>query len=262
MKKFFKLFISNLFAVIILLPLFVASCSKKDISDDEAYTNMDAKTLYSQGNDALQKSEYKKAAEIFSKVTYEFPYDALASKAHVMVIYANYLLEDYDSAIFSAENYVKTHPISKYTPYVYYIKALSYYAQIELPQRDQTMTGEAKLAFTELISRFPTSEYTKDSKAKLALIDDHLAAHEMVIGRYYLNKEEMPAAIQRFKKVVSDYSTTSQVEEALSRLVEAYLFLGLKDEAKKNAAVLGHNYPSSQWYKYSYNLLQSNEKKK
>jgi outer membrane protein assembly factor BamD len=262
MKKNFKPFVFNFCIIMTAALFFLSACGKKELSHDEIDVSKDAKTLYAQANDALNKEEYKKAAALFSKVTYEFPYYHLANKAHIMAIYSNYLLEDYDSVIFSVENYVKTHPISKYTPYTYYMKAISYYAQIELPQRDQTMTDEAKQAFTELISRFPKSSYIKDAKAKLALIDDHLAAHEMVVGRYYLNKEEMPGAIERFKRVVSNYSTTSQVEEALSRLVEAYLFLGLRDEAKKNAAVLGHNYPGSRWYKYSYNLIQSSAKKK
>jgi outer membrane protein assembly factor BamD len=246
------------FRVLIILALFfVYACGHKESSKEAMDRGKDADTLYSQADTALASGNYKKAAELFSKVTYEFPYYHLASKAHIMEIYSHYLSEDYDAVIFSVENYVKTHPISNYTSYAYYMKALAYYAQIELPQRDQSMTGEAKQAFTEVISRFPTSDYAKDAKAKLALIEDHLAAHEMIIGRYYLHKEEMPAAIERFKRVVSNYSTTSQVEEALSRLVEAYLFLGMKEEAKKNAAVLGHNYPKSEWYKHSYKLLQS-----
>jgi outer membrane protein assembly factor BamD len=247
--------------VVVATLLFLVACSHKETSPVTMDRDKDAYTLYKQANTALQQEEYKKAAELFAKVTYEFPYYSLANKAHIMEIYSNYLLKDYDSVIYSVENYIKTHPVSKYTPYTYYMKALAYYDQIELPQRDQSMTEDAKQAFTELISRFPTSSYVKDAKAKLALINDHLAAHEMVVGRYYLKKEEMPAAIERFKDVVSNYSTTSQVEEALYRLVEAYLFLGMTDEARKNAAVLGHNYPKSEWYKESYRLLKAPNKK-
>ncbi|NRA74198.1 MAG: outer membrane protein assembly factor BamD [Rickettsiales bacterium] len=247
---------------LVLVILLVASCGDKKITPETGDRHKDAKLLYSEANNALKEEDYKKAATLFSRITYEFPYYALANKAHIMEIYSNYLLKDYDSVIFSVENYVKTHPVSSYIPYAYYMKALAYYSQIALPQRDQSMTKKAKEAFLEVISRFPKSEYAQDAKTKLALVDDHLAAHEMVIGRYYLNKDEVSSAIARFKNVVSKYSTTSQVEEALFRLVEAYLFLGIKKEAQKYAAVLGHNYPKSKWYKYSYELLKDTSKKK
>jgi len=236
--------------------IFFTACAHKDTTTESTERSKDASTLYLEANAALQQKDYKRAAKLFSQVTYEFPYYSIASKAHIMEIYSNYLLEDYDSVIFSAENFVKTHPVSPYTAYTYYIKMLAYYSQISLPQRDQAMTADAKHACMEVISRFPTSPYAKDSNAKLALINDHLAAHEMVIGRYYLNKGEISASISRFKDVVSNYSTTAQVEEALYRLVEAYSFLGMKDEAKKNAAVLGYNYPKSKWYKYSYQAVK------
>ena len=259
MRKFFTKLAFCSRIVIVMALLFIPACSHKDISSTTV--DKDADSLYKQANAALQQEEYKKAVELFAKVTYEFPYHPLSNKAHIMEIYSNYLLQDYDAVIFSVENYTKTHPVSDYTSYAYYMKALAYYAQIELPQRDQSMTEEAKQAFTEVISRFPKSEYASDSKAKLSLVNDRLAAHEMIVGRYYLKKEEMPAAIERFKNVVSNYSTTPQIEEALYRLVEAYLFLGMKDEARKNAAVLGHNYPKSSWYKESYRLLKSLDKK-
>ena len=262
MKNFLIRLDFSLRALTIAVALFfVVACGNKNVIPETGDRSRDANALYLEANNALQKKEYKRAVELFSKITYEFPYYSLASKAHIMEIYANYLLKDYDSVVFSAENYIKTHPVSSYISYAYYMKALAYYAQIALPQRDQSMTIKAKQAFTEVISRFPTSSYAKDAKAKLALINDHLAAHEMVIGRYYLNKQEMPAAIERFKNVIEKYSTTPQIEEALYRLVEIYLFLGMKDEAKKHAAVLGHNYPNSKWYKDSYQLLQTPAKK-
>ena len=242
--------------ILVVAILIISACGDKNVITETGDRSKDAKILYREANNALEAQEYKKAATLFSRITYEFPYYSLANKAHIMEIYSNYLLKDYDTVIFSVENYVKTHPVSPYISYAYYMKALAYYAQIALPQRDQSTTRKAKEAFKDLISRFPNSQYAKDAQAKLVLVDDHLAAHEMVIGRYYLNKKEMPAAIKRFKNVVSKYSTTPQVEEALFRLVEAYLFLGIKDEARKYAATLGHNYPSSRWYKYSYDLLK------
>jgi len=261
MKKFLVKLSRNFSVVAITFLIFVSACAHKDTTSSTMDRGKDADVLYRQANVALKQKEYKKAAELFSKVTYEFPYYSLANKAHIMEIYSNYLLEDYDSVIYSVENFIKTHPVSSYIPYAYYMKALSYYAQIEIPQRDQTMTRDAKAAFEEVISRFPKSSYTKDAKAKMALINDHLAAQEMAVGRYYLKKQEMPAAIERFKDVVTNYSTTSHIEEAFYRLVEAYLFLGMKDEAKKNAAILGHNYPKRKWYKDCYRLLQASNKK-
>lgn len=265
-ENFMKKFLTTLFSnthrfILILTVLCTTACSNKQVIPETGDRSKDAKILYTEANKALQAKNYKLAAELFSKITYEFPYYSLSNKAHIMEIYSTYLLKDYDSVIFSVENYIKTHPVSPYIPYAYYMKALAYYEQIALPQRDQSMARKAKKAFLEIISRFPNAQYAKDAKAKLVLVDDHLAAHEMVIGRYYLNKEEMPAAIERFKNVISKYSTTPQIEEALFRLVEAYLFLGLKNEAQKYAATLGHNYPSSKWYKYSYELLKEKSKK-
>jgi len=149
------------------------------------------------------------------------------------------------------------YPASKDIPYVYYMKALSYYEQIDIPYRDQEMTVKAKEEFQTLLTTFPNSIYSKDGRIKLELIDDHLAAHEMIIGRFYMKTGDILAAIKRFRVVVERYQTTSHIEEALHRLVEGYTFLGLKKEAEANAAVLRHNYPASPWYKESYKVIQN-----
>jgi len=245
----------NIFIVLILPSLLLCSCSNNAAEDKKGEAKSPTQ-LYKDAIQMIKEESYKKAAEIFGEITYQYPYYNGAARAQIMEIYAHYLAQDYDNLLPTAENFIKVHPASPDIPYVYYMKALSYYDQIELPQRDQEMTREAKQAFNELIMRFPTSDYAKDAKVKLVLIDDHLAAQEMVIGRFYLNNGDVLGAINRFKTVLTQYPTTSHIEEALYRLTESYVFLGLKDEAKKYAAVLGHNYSNSHWYKDSYKLVK------
>lgn len=247
----------RIFLLIFSTLLFLtASCAHKK-NDDEPVDTRNAVQLYEDGLKEIKDKRYKAATEAFSKVAYEFPYDDLAPKAHIMEIYSYYLMSDYDSVIPAVENYIKIFPASHDIPYVYYLKALAYYEQIDAPVRDQTMTIDAKNAFEELIIRFPNTSYAKDAKIKLDLVNDHLAGQEMIIGRYYLHAGDLISAINRFKTVVDLYPTTTHIQEALYRLTEAYLFLGVIDEAKKNASVLGYNYPNSTWYKDAYKLLKA-----
>jgi outer membrane protein assembly factor BamD len=211
--------------------------------------------MYREATELFQKEEYKKAAETFADITYKYPYYNGAAQAQLMEMYSYYLTKDYDNLLPTAENFIKTYPASSDIPYVYYLRALTYYNQIEIPQRDQEITRQAKQMFIELLTRFPNSQYTQDAKAKINLIEDHLAAQEMIVGRFYLKGGNVLGAINRFKTVMKDYSTTSHVEEALYRLTEAYMFLGIKSEAIKYAATLGHNYPQSKWYRESYKLI-------
>lgn len=245
-KKFAPLF------MILGILLLNQACASKAKEED----SRPPEQLYSDAMSNMKKQNYKKSAELFSQIAYKYPYYKWAAKSQVMEIYSYYLLKEYDNAIATIEIFVKTHPAYHNISYVYYLKALSYYDQIDSPHRDQSVTAEAKRAFLDLIGRFPDSEYAKDAKVKLELIEDHLAAQEMIVGRYYLEKGNIVAAINRFKNVVDEYPTTSHIEEALYRLTEAYTFLGLKDEAQKYASVLGHNYPNSKWYKESYKLLE------
>lgn len=240
-----------------VLLLIVSCASKKD--EDEIDTRS-ADQLYEAGLLDLKNKNYKSASDLFSKVAYEFPYEDIASKAHVMEIYSYYLAADYDSMIPAIENYIKIFPASSDIPYVYYLQALAYYEQIDAPVRDQTTTFEAKDALEELLNRFPNSNYAKDARIKLDLVNDHLAAQEMDIGRYYLHSGNIISAINRFKVVVDKYQTSTHIQEALYRLVECYNFLGLKEESRKNAEVLGYNYPDSKWYKEAYKLVAKNDK--
>ncbi|MBN66193.1 MAG: outer membrane protein assembly factor BamD, partial [Rickettsiales bacterium] len=173
----------------------------------------------------------------------------------IMAAYSAYRVQEFDTAISILERFAKLHPNHPSTPYAYYLRALSYYDQISDVGRDQKMTQEARQALREVVGRYPDSNYARDAQLKLELTEDHLAGKEMEIGRYYLMRDEYLASINRFKRVVEQYQTTSHIPEALHRLVEAYMKLGVRDEAEKYAAVLGYNYPGSEWYEYSYALL-------
>lgn len=242
--------------IALLLTLLVGCSTTKD--NTLSIENKDSpEVLYQKGVTALKKRDLRKAAAYFGQVAYEFPYHKWSNKAEVMEIYSNYLMTEYDTVIESAEQYVKLHPASSDVPYVLYLKALSYYEQIDIPLREQESTVNSKQALIDVIKRFPKSPYAKDARVKLDLVNDHLAANEMVIGRYYLNNGSILSAINRFKTVVDEYSRTTHVQEALYRLVEAYTFLGIPKEAQRNAAVLGYNYPTSNWYAKSYNILST-----
>ena len=247
--------LSNIFLLLILSASLLCGCSNKGEGNkiDEAKS---PEQLYTEALNLLKKENYKKSAELFGEITYQYPYYPNAANAQVMEVYAYYMAQDYDNLLSTVENFIKVHPASSQMPYIYYMRALSYYDQIEIPYRDQALTREAQLAFNELLIRFPKSDYAHDAKIKLNLVEDHLAAQEMIIGRFYLNAGDILGGINRFKTVLTDYPTTSHIEEALYRLTESYHFLNLKDEAKKYSAVLGHNYPESSWYKASYDLLQ------
>jgi outer membrane protein assembly factor BamD len=195
----------------------------------------------------MVEKDYKKSAELYSKITYEFPYYSGANRAHLMEIYSYFLGEDYDNVIFSAENYIKTYPVSPYIAYAYYLKALASYEQTGIPYRDTDTAREAKLGFAEVISRFPDSVYAKDAAIKIKVINNHLAAHEMIIARYYLKKGDIISAISRLKDVEITYPESPQAEEALYRLAEAYNFLGMKVEAHNHLKLLRQKHPKSTW---------------
>lgn len=211
--------------------------------------------LYNEAADALDAEEYSKAARLFEEVERQYPYSKWATKAQLMAAFAAYQNDNYDEAVFAIDRFTELHPGNEDIDYAYYLKALAYYEQISDVARDQAMTERALKSFDTLITRFPNSEYTRDSKLKRDLTLDHLAGKEMEIGRYYLNRNQVNAAINRFRTVVTKYQTTTHTPEALHRLVEAYLTLGLRTEAARVAAVLGHNYPGSKWYERTYGLL-------
>jgi outer membrane protein assembly factor BamD len=223
--------------------------------DDEAYVERPVEELYNEAQDLLETGDPRQAGQAFEEVERQHPYSQWATRAQLMSAYAFYEANNYDEAIAAAERFVELHPGHEDVPYAYYLIGISYYEQISDVGRDQKMTERALEAFDELVRRFPDSRYARDGELKADLARDHLAGKEMSIGRYYLRRGQYLAAINRFRSVVERYQTTTHVPEALHRLTEAYLALGLEQEAQKNAAVLGYNFPSSEWYQDSYALL-------
>ena len=211
--------------------------------------------LYGRGIDALNAKKYDTAVRQFDLLEQTYPYSGYAVNAQLMQGYAEYLRNHYTDSIGVLDRFIQLHPANRDIAYVYYLRALCYYEQIADVQRDQKGTSDALLALQEVVTRFPDSAYGRDARLKIDLARDHLAGKEMEVGRYYENQRLYTAAIGRFQRVVDDFQTTNHVPEALHRLTEIYLILGLPDQARKTAAVLGHNYPGSSWYEASYDDL-------
>jgi outer membrane protein assembly factor BamD len=222
---------------------------------NQAYIEKPVDDLYNKAMDQLSDDNASAAARTFDQVESEHPYSVWATKSQLMAAYALYQDDQFDEAILAADRFIQLHPGNRDAAYAYYLKAISYYIQITDVGRDQKITEEALRALEEVVRRFPDSKYARDAKLKLDFTRDHLAGKEMEIGRYYLKQEEYLAAMNRFKRVIDDYQTTTHVPEALERLVECDLALGMVSEAKKNAAVLGYNYPGSHWYSDAYELV-------
>ncbi len=233
------------------LLMLLAACG----SDEEAYVERPVGDLYNDALDNLEAGQEKKAAKLFDEVERQHPYSSWATKAQLMSAYAYYKANEYDDAIGAIDRYIELHPASPDVPYAYYLKGLCYYERISDIHRDQEMTEKAKQVFSELANRYPDSEYARDAMLKVDLCNDHLAGKEMVVGRYYLRGGFYLAAINRFKTVVNQYQTTTHVPEALLRLTEAYTALGIDEEARRTAAVLGYNYPQTDWYADAYALV-------
>jgi outer membrane protein assembly factor BamD len=233
--------------------LSLTACGSSD--DDKPVPPQSVNKLYTDALAKLRARDYKEAVKGFDEVERQHPYSEWAVRAEVMSAYSNYRDGKYDAAVSALDQFVKEHPGNDNAPYAYYLKALCYYEQITDVGRDQKITEQAQQALREVMRRFPNTEYARDAKLKLDLTTDHLAGKEMEIGRYYERHMEYLAAINRFRTVVEKYQTTSHTPEALERLVECYLKLGVVDQAKRYAAVLGYNYPNSPWYKDSYALM-------
>ena len=245
-----------LFVILAVTALSLSGCGGKK---KQEYVERPVEEIYNEAIDFLQDEKYRSATEKFDEVERQHPYSVWATKAQLMAAYAYYQANRYDDAIVALDRFIQLHPANKDVAYAYYLKALSYYEQISDVNRDQKMTELALSSLQELVTRFPNSKYARDAKLKLDLTKDHLAGKEMEIGRYYLKQGNYLAAINRFKRVVNEFQTTTHVPEALLRMTEAYYALGLPGEAKKFAAVLGYNFPGSEWYIDSYEML---EKKK
>jgi len=241
------------FLLIIFTSLLLTSCKSK-VLDVDAMTP--AQELYDEGLAQLKLKKYKKAASEFEKVFYQHPGNSMTPNAELMNAYSLYLAGEYDEAVDIIDVFIKLHPRNKNIGYAYYLGAISNYVQISDTKLDQSKTKHAKEWLEEVIARFPKSKYATDAALKIDLVNDHLAGKEMSVGRYYLKKKNPIAAIKRFQTVVDKYDTTSHISEALYRLVESNMMLGLKNEAKKYDAVLKHNYPNNKWTGYSKNLLK------
>jgi len=225
-------------------------------SEPEPYVERPVDEIYNGALNLMIAGNYAAAAREFDEVERQHPYSLWATRAQLMSAFAYYQDGAYDDAILAADRFIQLHPGHKDVAYAYYMIGQCYYEQISAVSQDQRMTELARQAFTEVIRLFPDSVYGRDAQLKLELTDDHLAGKEMAIGRWYQQRNEWVAAVNRFRNVIENYQTTSQVPEALLRLTETYLALGVVSEAQTAAAVLGYNFPGSQWYEDSYNLLK------
>ena len=227
---------------------------------DTGYVARDVSSLYNAAKKSMDEGDYEQAAKLFDEVERQHPYSIWARRAQLMSAFNYYLGKKYTDAISSAQRFITIHPGNAEAPYAQYLIGMSYYQQIDEVTRDQTTTQQAQDAFGELIRRYPDSKYAADARLKMDLINDHLAGKEMEIGRFYQRSGQWLAATYRFRTVVDQYQTTTQTPEALERLVECYLALGVPEEAQKAGAVLGRNYPESFWYRQSLKLLGQENK--
>jgi outer membrane protein assembly factor BamD len=258
--KFFQLFSFVLIFSLTSCSWFEDSgTSSNSASGDAKAFSKSAEDLYREAKEKLSNANYPAAVRLFQEIERLYPFSDLAPRSRVMTAFAYYKDEEYEKAIDVIDNFVALNPGNKDIDFMYYLKATSYYDRISDVERDQEVTENARSAFKELIRRHPSSKYSKDAKYKIDLIRDHLAGKEMEIGRFYLEQKKYIAALNRFKQVLKDFEDTPQIEEALYRLVETNLILGLDEEAVKYAAVLGYNYPSGKWYRRAYNLVEKGE---
>ena len=222
---------------------------------DTAFVARDVDTLYRAAKDRLDRGDTRVAAALFDEVERQHPYSPWARRAQLMSSFSYYVAKDYNKSVQAAQRFLEIHPGNRDAPYAYYLIALCYYEQISDVDRDQKITSQALTALTEVVRRYPNTRYAADARVKLDLVNDHLAGKEMQIGRYYERSGRWLAASMRFRNVVETYQTTSHAPEALYRLVETSLTLGMQEEALKYAAVLGNNYPGSEWYDKAFKLM-------
>lgn len=246
-------------SVIVLGAALVLGACSGDDDAEIVYDERPVEQIYNKALNLLEDNKYRQAAVEFDEVERQHPYSQWARRAMLMASYCYYQTNDYDSAILSAQRFLALHPGNKDAAYAYYLMGISFYEQISDVGRDQGMTQNALATLSEVVRRFPETEYARDARLKIDLTVDHLAGKEMEIGRYYLNQQSYVAAINRFRSVIVSYQTTTHVPEALHRLTESYLSLGVVTEAQTAAAILGHNFPGSDWYEDSYALLAGND---
>lgn len=252
-SRLFKWRTAGKIIAVLLVTTFVASCSKK--GREERFVAREVGSLYNLGVTNLHRKNFGMAGAYFDEVERQHPYTSWARRAQLMSAYAYYQANDYDEAILAGERFISLHPGNSSASYAYYLIAISYYEQITDVGRDQRVTEQAMGALREVALRYPETAYAEDALLKIDLTRDHLAGKEMEIGRFYQKQKQFLAALVRFRNVIDDYQNTTHVAEALHRLVEVYLAIGVTEEAQQVAAVLGYNFPNSKWYKYSYSLL-------
>jgi outer membrane protein assembly factor BamD len=247
-------------AVLLGLSLQLAGCSSFSgmfAAAEKKVEEKPADVLYKEGDDATKKGDYTKAAERFEEVDRQHPYSKEARESILMAAFAYQKAGKLPEAVAAARRYLTLHPGSKEAALAQHIIASSYYDRINDASRDQSDTKKAVVELETLVNRYPDSRYAEEARKRIRLSRDVLAASEMNVGRWYQKKAQYLAAINRFRVVVTDYQNTAHVEEALARLVECYYALGVVNESQTAAAVLGHNFPDSKWYKDSYALLAS-----
>ncbi len=240
----------------VVLVAVLAACGGPDrAAEDLPLESFTAEQIFDRGEYELDRGRHEDAASFFAEVERLYPYSSWAKRALIMNAYANHRAQNYADSRAAAQRFLDVYPADEDAAYAQYLLALSYYDQIDEVGRDQGLTFQALQALREVIEHYPDSEYARSAILKFDLAFDHLAAKEMEVGRFYLKRDHFTAAINRFRVVVEDFQTTSHTPEALHRLVEAYLSLGLTDEAQTAGAILGHNYQGTQWYEDSYKLL-------
>ena len=241
-----------------LLVIPLAACSSWFGDKDALPPDEPADKLYNEGLYLLnQRQDYKGAVKKFEEVERQHPYSEWARKALIMATYSHYQVNEYEETIATGQRYVTLHPGSPDAAYAQFLIGSSYFDQITDISRDQARTEKAVAALDEVARKYPNTEYAVSAKRKMDVARDQLAGKEMAVGRYYMDKKDFTGAINRFKIVVTQYQTTRHVEEALLRLAESYLSLGIMPEAQTAAAVLGHNFPDSRWYQDAYKLVKT-----
>ncbi len=250
----FSHFLTLGFAGLGLLSL--ASCASSSRNKDIAYVEQPVEKLYSNALEEIDRRKWERAAKRFDEVERQHPYTVWARRSMLMAAFSYYQANQYPEAISAAEQFIALYPGNASTPYAYYLIAICYYEQIVDVGRDQATTRRAMSALEQVVNRYPNTDYAKDARFKIDMTRDHLAGKDMEVGRWYLRQKYYLAAINRFRRVVDEYQTTTHTPEALYRLVAAYLALGVVGEARENAAVLGYNYPGSWWYEKTYNLFK------
>lgn len=240
----------------IILAFAITACGSSGKKERFAYVERPVETLYANGARELERKRFDRAIAFFEEVERQHPYSSWARRAQLMKAFAYYEGNDYEDSLTALDQFIALHPGNKDAAYAYYLRAINHYERIRDVGRDQDYTNNAVAALTEVVRRYPDSEYARDARLKLDLTYDHLAGKEMYVGRFYLKENKHISAINRFKRVLTEYETTSHAPEALHRLVEAYLELGIIDEARAAAAVLSYNYPGSRWYQDSYKLFE------